>query len=91
MYHTNVCDILHSMTVDCKWNDWIIGECSKPCGGGISIDVRTKNISAAYGGARCPGKSYHIEENCNLQKCPGYRKCISSLFYNLNFVFDWTC
>ena len=39
------------MTVDCKWNDWVIGECTKSCGGGVRINVRTKNISAAYGGA----------------------------------------
>ena len=56
--------------VDCKWNDWTIGTCSKTCGGGIRTNTRTEKVAAAYGGIKCNGFA-SIEENCNSQGCPG--------------------
>ena len=29
--------------VDCEWDEWIIGECSKTCGGGFWNNFRDKN------------------------------------------------
>ena len=56
--------------VDCKWNDWIIGGCTKSCGGGIRTNTRTKNATSAHGGKECDGVSF-AEERCNEQNCPG--------------------
>ena len=33
--------------IDCEWNDWQIGECSKTCGGGSRTNSRTKEIEEA--------------------------------------------
>ena len=57
-------------TVDCEWKEWIIGECSKECGGGIRINVREPKIDAENGGQQCFG-SANITESCNTQECPG--------------------
>ena len=51
--------------VQCEWNDWQIGPCSKTCGGGTRINHRTKKIEEANGG-NCEGEAT-IEEVCNAQ------------------------
>ena len=56
--------------VDCEWNDWIKGTCSKSCGGGTRTNTRTKKVSAAHGGEECDGAAA-VEETCNVKKCPG--------------------
>ena len=56
--------------VDCEWNDWTNGACSKSCGGGIRTNVRTERVSKAHGGKPCEGAA-SVEENCNAQGCPG--------------------
>ena len=56
--------------VDCEWNDWINGTCTKSCGRGTRTNTRTKKVPAAYGGEQCDGVAA-IEESCNVQKCPG--------------------
>ena len=62
-----ICDIVH-----CEWNEWIIGECSKSCGGGTRVNERTEKVTAQHGGDKCPGPT-SIEESCNVQECPGKR------------------
>ena len=57
--------------VDCQWDDWKEGQCSKSCGGGTQIDTRLKKIKAAYGGEECAGPS-NITKECNTQNCPGW-------------------
>ena len=58
--------------VDCQWNDWTIGTCSATCGEGMRINTRTEKVLAAYGGEECNGPS-SIQENCNIQVCPGMK------------------
>ena len=60
----------HAYAVHCEWNDWVIGECSKDCGGGTRTNTRTEKLSADHGGDACDGAS-SIEESCNIQECPG--------------------
>ena len=57
--------------VDCGWTPWIIGACSKSCGGGIRTRIRTVKVAAQHGGGECEGAK-SIEEWCNVQDCPGY-------------------
>ena len=56
--------------VHCEWDDWVIGECDKECGGGMRTNTRTEKVGAQHGGEECPGPA-SIEESCNVQECPG--------------------
>ena len=58
--------------VDCEWDDWQLGKCSKTCGGGSRTNTRTPKVDAAHGGEECNGAS-NITESCNTQECPGIR------------------
>ena len=58
--------------VDCQWNDWTVGTCSVTCGDGMRTNTRTEKVLAAYGGEECNGPS-SIQENCNIQVCPGVK------------------
>ena len=55
--------------INCEWNEWQIGECSKTCGGGTRSNNRTKNVEEMHGGV-CEGEST-VNEPCNTQDCPG--------------------
>ena len=55
--------------IDCEWNDWELGMCSKPCGGGTRTNTRTKKSEEENGG-KCEGENT-VEEPCNAQSCPG--------------------
>ena len=57
--------------VDCEWNDWNIGTCTKSCGGGTRTNTRTTKDLADHGGKECDGVA-SLQENCNSQPCPGY-------------------
>jgi hypothetical protein len=57
----------YSYLVDCEWNDWETGECSKTCGGGSRTNSRTKETEEAFGGV-CEGDP-SMEEECNVQAC----------------------
>ena len=57
----------------CEWKDWTIGKCTKTCGGGTRINTRTEKVLATNGGTLCGGPAF-IEEGCNIQECPGYKK-----------------
>ena len=63
--------------VDCEWNDWINGTCTKSCGRGTMTNTRTKKFPAAHGGEECDGAAA-IEDSCNVQNCPG-----NEIFYCL--------
>ena len=55
--------------VNCVWNDWRLGDCSKTCGTGTRTNTRTKLIEENNVGI-CSGQTFEIEE-CNTQNCPG--------------------
>ena len=59
--------------VHCEWNDWMLGECSLTCGGGMLTKTRKEKVKAQFGGEECPGP-HTIEESCNVQECPGQQK-----------------
>ena len=58
--------------VNCIWNDWKTGKCSKTCGGGTRTNSRTKKRKENYGGI-CQGKATFKEE-CNKKKCPSKKQ-----------------
>ena len=62
--------LLFLLVVDCQWNKWKLGDCSKTCGGGIRTNTRTKKVLSAHGGDDCDGLA-SVNENCNVQACPG--------------------
>ena len=59
--------------VDCMWDSWKIGPCSKTCGVGVRNVTRGKKIKADYGGKECSGLSI-VSEMCNFRECPGQKK-----------------
>ena len=59
-----------STGIGCKWQEWQIGNCSKPCGGGTQINTRSKTGKKADGG-NCTGSESTLPESCNIQECPG--------------------
>ena len=61
--------IIPSYIVDCVWSDWIIGICSKTCGGGSRTNIRKEKVSSAHGGNVCKGPSSELEA-CNIHECP---------------------
>ena len=58
------------VAVDCQWNEWEIGECSKTCGKGVQIDTREKLEEEQFGGEPCTGEATR-QKDCNVGKCPG--------------------
>jgi len=51
-----------------KWNAW--GSCSKSCGGGQQMRMRSCTEPApAHGGIKCSGKDSE-NRSCNTKKCP---------------------
>ena len=64
--------IIHTalIPVDCQWEEWEVGACTKTCGGGTRIDTRHEKVQAAHGGAECSGLS-NTTKACNLHECPG--------------------
>ena len=70
---------LTKLAYNCKWNEWILGDCSKSCGTGTRTNTRTVAQVENYGGS-CTDDSTMIQE-CNTQDCP--RK-LTTLF----MIFD---
>ena len=60
-----------STLVDCQWGNWIHGECSKTCGGGVQTNQRKKITEALFGGEECVGEATE-EKECNVQECCEY-------------------
>ena len=80
MIFHNIC--IH-IAVDCEWNDWIHGTCSKSCEGGVRKNTRGVKIEDAHGGNECKGDASMVE-SCNLQKCPGYK----TVYLNMLFLIS---
>jgi len=55
--------------VHCEWNEWVEGDCSKTCGGGMMTKTRTEKVSADHGGNECTGLTSE-EVSCNVDECP---------------------
>ena len=60
--------IVNSFAVDGEWSSWIIGPCSKTCGGGIQ--TKTRVCDDECGGGKCKGSSTSSIK-CNDVCCPG--------------------
>ena len=58
--------------VDCVWNEWVTGECSKTCGQGIQTDTRNKLQPELNGGIPCQGEVTQTSE-CFIKECPGIK------------------
>ena len=56
--------------VDCLWNEWVVRDCSKSCGGGLTTKTREPLVNAAHGGVNCTG-DHIVSESCNVDECPG--------------------
>ena len=56
--------------VDCQWSDWVVGQCSLSCGGGVRTNTRSEKVVANSGGRKCIGTTSD-EEKCNEQNCTG--------------------
>merc|ERR1719454_2464991 len=59
---------LTSLVSDCEVSDWVPGECTVTCGGGMQMLNRSISILPAYGGAACPPLS--MDRVCNDFPCP---------------------
>ena len=70
MLYLSVFEVSFFIIVDCEWNDWTIGECSKSCGGGFRTRTRYPRDEFSNGPEDCSGPST-ISESCNLRQCPG--------------------
>merc|ERR1739845_89477 len=55
--------------IHCEWDDWVLGECSKSCGGGLLTQTRQVKAEAEHGGEECPGVDT-LEVSCNIDECP---------------------
>lgn len=53
---------------DCIVSDWVPGECSVSCGGGVRALTREITTPKSVGGAACPVLT--ASEDCNKQECP---------------------
>ena len=58
------------LEVDCVWDEWVVGDCSKSCGGGLLTKTRAPLVDAAHGGVNCTGDPV-VSESCNVDECPG--------------------
>ena len=59
-----------SVLVDCVWSDWVVGACSKDCGSGTRVNLRSIMVNSSFGGQNCSGVT-NFTEVCNVQECPG--------------------
>ena len=57
------------ISVHCQWSAWIVGSCSKSCGGGQQTKQRTKLVTESDDG-KCSGQS-SVTESCNTISCNG--------------------
>ena len=59
------------MVDHCTWDDWVIGDCSVPCGGGARTNTKTSKPSAANGDVVCKKETISIDEARNVHPCTG--------------------
>ena len=61
----------NSFTVNGEWSSWIIGPCSKTCGGGTQTSTRVcDDPEPSCGGKKCEGSSTNSIK-CKNSCCPG--------------------
>ena len=65
---TESCHI-QACPVDCQWTEWQYGSCSRSCGSGKQVILRTEKVKSKNGGRPCFGSSTRTEA-CYLQDCP---------------------
>ena len=53
--------------VNCEWNEWKIGQCSKSCDGGLRNKTRTIMTKESNKG-KCEGNAT-VQETCSLNNC----------------------
>ena len=61
-------------SVDCRWSNWTLGECSVSCGDGVRENHRFKEQEELFGGAPCEGVASQTEA-CINRICPGMHMC----------------
>ncbi|KAI9551632.1 hypothetical protein GHT06_021967 [Daphnia sinensis] len=53
-----------------SWQEWMMGTCSRTCGGGVQRSTRNcDNPAPSNGGTFCLGKRVRYR-SCNIQECP---------------------
>lgn len=58
--------------IDCQWDEWNVGQCSKTCGGGTRKNTRNKIVYEKNGGTCSDSSPSQMKaEDCNPQPCPG--------------------
>ena len=78
--------LIHNV-VHCEWDDWVLGECSKSCGGGTLTQTRQVKVESQHGGEECTGADT-LEVSCNVDECPGNKKLFESMMSNYFFIYD---
>ena len=65
--------IANCSLVDGRWSKWVVGPCSKTCGGGVQNFTREcNNPKPSCGGEQCKGGNYFAYPGkCNNFCCPG--------------------
>ena len=69
---SNSTQMYASISVNCAWSDWNIGDCSVSCGLGTRSETRKKKIIEQNGG-ECIGES-NLTTECHDQNCPGKKQ-----------------
>ncbi|XP_046444849.1 A disintegrin and metalloproteinase with thrombospondin motifs 9-like isoform X3 [Daphnia pulex] len=72
-----------------SWQEWMMGTCSRTCGGGVQRSTRNcDNPAPSNGGTFCLGKRVRYR-SCNIQECPAgtpdFREKQCSDFNSNNF------
>ena len=66
------------VAIDCEWNPWFNGTCSKECGTGVQVNNRTIKVHDQNEGYPCEGPFYEIVE-CNTHPCSGNQLIINDV------------
>ena len=59
--------------VDCRWSEWVVGECSVTCGVGKQPKYREMVQEHLFGGVPCTGLATELQECVGEsgENCPG--------------------
>ena len=74
--------LIHFVSVDCIWGQFVPEECSVSCGTGTQTKTRTILAEEQYGGEPCKGET-SIVEQCDMGDCP-----IEKPGSNMIFIYD---
>ena len=81
MYNISIKTMFYIYIVDGGWSNWLVGNCSKLCGGGNKTKIRTCNNPApSCGGNNCIGETVETVE-CNTNPCIGMWLCMYVCMY----------